>query len=378
MAYTFNKDTFRANVELCNLQKSTDMRNKIGVEIFSALCAGKDTSRYGDKVDKVIHYMKNLGEKALAGDIKAQAEINAIREIQIEAPLLKRINLFGYMGDFHAVGYDEELRFSVYQLQGKMSGEQAASGSFAFPTQVWRKGTMPTKTATGGISVDYREVASMNVESIAKTNEQVVTDMINQMFYSVITNLHDAVSKIATAGGIAVYSEADAINKAVLDDAIRIIRRWGPTAITGDYAVVSQLNDFTGFKTDGSGTVQYSEAVMEEIRKTGLIGAYNGTPVVEIPNAYNLTSINPVGGLATDNGNMPYFATYLPENLLFLTPKMAIGSPLQVGIKGGVTSLSGVDINTRSNVQRFDMEYGSVVIEEYVPTLGVIAVVTGE
>ncbi len=118
---------------------------------------------------------------------------------------------------------------------------------------------------------------------------------------------------------------------------------------------------------------------MEEIRRTGLVSIYNGTPVVEIPNSYNLAAIDPAGGLTKgDDGKYPYFATYLPENLLFLIPKMTIGSPLQVGIKGGVTSMSGVDINLRLNVQRFDLEHGSTVIPEYVPMLGLIAVVTGD
>jgi len=375
MSYAFDRKAFQPNVEICNLQKNIDKRNKEGVEIFADICDGKDLTKHGDKVDKVVRYMKNLGERALAGDNNAQAEINAIREIQIEAPLLKRINLFDYMGDFHAVGYDEELWFKVYQLQGKKSGDQASSGSFPFPTQVWRRGTMPTKIATGGIAVDYREVASMNTDSIARANEQVVTDLLNQMFYNVITNLHDSIADIS-ASGIAVYSEADAINKTVLDEAIRIIRRWGPTTITGDYAVVSQINSIVG--TTVNATTQFSEAVLEEIRKTGLVSIYNGTPVVEIPNSYNLSVIDPDGGLPKDEGNHPYFATYLPENLLFLIPKMVIGSPLQVGIKGGVTSMSGVDINLRLNVQRFDMEYGSTVIPEYVPTLGLIAIAQGE
>lgn len=363
-------DNFVPTVEINSIQKNIKPKNE-GVEIFSAVCSGKDLSKYGDKVDKVMAYVKNLGKKALAGDVKAMAEVNAIREVQIQAPLLKRINLFSYMGDFQSVGYNEELRYKVYQLQGKKAGEQANSGSFAFPTHTWREDSLSTKTITGGLAVDYREVASGNTDAIQVANEQVVTDMMNQMFYDVVFNMYNSISQRALAGGITAFSEAAGINQAVVDDAIRLIRRWGNVTISGDYSVVSQLEAFAGFTTNAANqTVQFSEAVMEEIRKTGLLRSYRGTNIVEIPNTYNLTSLNQTAGIG---GNTPFFDTYLPEGLLFLTPKTNFTSPLQVGVKGGVTSMTGTDINLKLNVQRFDLEFGSTVIPEYVPLLGLVS-----
>lgn len=363
-------ENFVPSAEINSVQKNMTIKNE-GVEIFSAICNGKDLTKYGNKVDQVVAYVKNLGEKALAGDVKAMAEVNAIREIQIQTPLVKRLNLFSYMGDFHSVGYNEELRFKVMQFQGKKAGEQANSGSFAFPTQTWREGTFSSKTITGGLAVDYREVATMNTDSIAQGNEQVITDMMNQMFYDVVLNMYTSVSNIALAGGLTVFSEAAGINKAVVDDAIRLIRRWGNVTISGDYSVISQMENFAGFTTNAAGqTVQFSEAVMEEIRKTGLLKSYKGVNIVEIPNTYNVTKVNPAGGIG---GVGAFYDTYLPEGLLFLTPKTVTGSPLQVGIKGGVTSMSGQDINLRLNVQRFDLEFGSVVLPELVPQLGLIS-----
>lgn len=363
----FNKDNFAPNAEVNKVQKSKNVANK-GVEIFSEICKGKDTSKYGEQVDQVTAYMKHLGGKAVDGNVDAQAEINAIRTVQIQAPLLQRINLFKYMGDYTNVGYNEELRYKVYQLQGKMAREQAASGSFPFATRVWREGTFGTTTITGGFAIDYREVQAGNFDEIGVANEQVVADMINQMFYNVITNMHKSIAAIATAGGIAAYKENSGILKTDVDKLLKDLRRWGSLTISGDISVVSQLEDFTGFNT-GSSTVQFSEAVMEEIRKTGLLKIYRGTPIVEIPNAYNVTKMDATAGV--DGG--PYFQTYLPEGLLFILPKTNYSSPLQVGIKGGVTSMSGQDINLRLNVQRFDMEFGSIVIPEYVPQCGLLS-----
>lgn len=352
-----NFENFVPTVEINSIKNNINTKNE-GVEIFSAICNGKDLTKYGDKVDKVLAYVKNLGEKALAGDTRAMAEVNAIREVQIQAPLLKRLNLFSYMGDYQSVGYNEELRFKIYELQGKKSGQQANSGSFPFPTHVWREGTMSTKTITGGLAVDYREVASGNTDAIAVANEQVITDMLNQMFYDVVTNLYTSVSAIAVARGLTVFSEAGGLNQAVVDDAIKLIRRWGAVTISGDYSVVSQLESYAGFTTV-AGTLQFSEAVMEEVRKTGLLKNYKGANIVEIPNSYNLTRINATGGIG---GNTPFYDTYLPEGLLFFTPKTSFSSPLQVGIKGGITSMAGQDINLKLNVQRFDLEFGKINI----------------
>jgi len=352
-----NFDKFVPSAEINSIQKNVNVKNE-GVEIFSAICNGKDLTKYGDKVDKVMAYVKSLGEKALTGDTRAMAEVNAIREVQIQAPLAKRLNIFTYMGDYQNVGFNEEIRFKIYELQGKKSGQQANSGSFPFPTHVWREGTMSTKTITGGFAVDYREVASGNTDAIAVANEQVITDMINQMFYDVVLTMYNGISAIALAGGLTVYSEAAGINQAVVDDAIKLIRRWGAVTISGDYSVISQMENFAGFTT-AANTLQFSEAVMEEIRKTGLLKTYHGASVVEIPNSYNLTRINATAGIG---GNTPYYDSYLPEGLLFINPRTSFTSPLQVGTKGGVTSMAGQDLNLKLNVQRFDMEFGKLKI----------------
>jgi hypothetical protein len=356
------------NVEVNSIQKNINVKNE-GVEIFSAICAGKDTSKYGDKVDKVMAYVKNLGTEAIGGNTKSMAELNAIREIMIQSPLLKRLNVFSYMGDYQNVPYDTELRYKIYQLQGKKSGEQANSGSFAFPTQTWREGTMRTKTITGGSAIDYREYASGNVDSLGVINEQVVTDMLNQMFYDVVTNMYTSVRAIALAGGITAFAENAGLTLASVNDAIRLIRRWGTVTIAGSYETISQLQAFTGFTTNAVPTVQFSEAVMEEIRKTGVLRNFRGANVIELENSYNLSRIDATAGM---NGN-PYYSSYMPEGLMFFMPKTNFSSPLQVGVKGGVTSMSGQSIENKQILQRFDIEFSSLVIDDYVPMLGLLS-----
>ena len=99
------------------------------------------------------------------------------------------------------------------------------------------------------------------------------------------------------------------------------------------------------------------------IRKTGLLKMYRGTPVVEIPNTYNLTQLNSTGD---------FYETYLPEGLLYFLVSGAY-APLKIGFKGGLQSMSATDINTRSEVTRYDMEMGIVVVPELIPSIGLVS-----
>jgi len=353
---------FELNAEINSAMKNIYPK-KEAVEIFSAICNGKDITKYGDKVDKVMAYMKHIGQKAVDGDVQAKAEINAIRTMMIEAPLVKRLSLFDFMGEKIQVGYDEEVRYKVYQLQGKKSGEQANSGSFPFATVNWRTEVMTEfTTITGGFVVDYREVATGNTDAIAVANEQVVTDMLNQMFYKIMVAYHTGIKNAP----IRNYSDVEGITKVALDTALKKARRFGNLTITGDYSVIEQLSDFVGFSTctdTNTNTVMFSEAVMEEIRKSGLLKFYKGFPVVEIPNTYNVTKLNDAGD---------FFETYLPEGLLLIVPS-GVTSPLKIGIKGGLTSMSGTDISLRAEVTRFDMEFGTKLIKEQAYQIGLLS-----
>ena len=46
------------------------------VEVFSAMVAGSDLSKFGKHADASANYIKKLGERAQAGDLAAVSEIN--------------------------------------------------------------------------------------------------------------------------------------------------------------------------------------------------------------------------------------------------------------------------------------------------------------
>ena len=129
---------------------------------------------------------------------------------------------------------------------------------------------------------------------------------------------------------------------------LKSMRRYGKVNIAGDYSVVSQFNDFAGFKQFSADEIRYANNIVaEEIRQTGLVSMYNGAFVTELPNAINWTQLNKDG---TD------YDLYMPQGLLFF-----------------LTTMTGDDIVTRQHLTRFDMEFGAGVAEGMEDQIGLIS-----
>ena len=329
------------------------------IEIFTNVLYGKDTSKYGKKVDTVMDKIKTLAGMAEDGNTKAKAELNAIRTITIQQPLEKRLAINNAMGQVTKVAPNEELRFSVVQLQGDKSRIQASSGSFVFPTVKKRTGTMTVQNATGGLVIDPRELLSGDTDTMAYANEQVMTDIINQMVLSHINALRSAITAATTLKN---YEEG--ITKTSVESVRKKARRFGTSVtIMGDYSAVSKLGELTSFGVVAAGTeFRFPEYVMEEVMKTGLIKNYKGSVVVEMPNSYNMIDLNTAGD---------FYAPQLPTTDLWFLPQGFV-SPLQIGIQGTLQTMTATDINLRAEVTRFDISYGNKVLIEMIPAMGYI------
>jgi len=338
---------------------TTNNRPSEEVEIFTNIVYGKDVSKYGKKVDTVMDKIKLLASAAEDGNTQAKAELNAIRTITIQQPLEKRLSINNAMGQTSKIAYNEEMKYEVYELQGQKSRVQASSGSFVFPTVKKRTGTMSTKTATGGIVVDYRELASGAINGLNMANEQVITDMTNQMVLSHINALRAGITAATTLKN---YEEG--ITKTSVESVRKKARRFGSSVtILGDYSAVSKLGELTNFSVVAAGTeFRFPEYVMEEVMKTGLIKNYKGSIVVELPNSYNMIDLNTAGD---------FYVPQLPTTDLWFLPQGQL-SPLQICLRGGLTSMEGTDLNTRSHVIRYDWEFGNYVVPEYIPIIGYI------
>lgn len=357
MNYTLELNSARKDVDFCT-QK---MHSKSPVvEIFSAMVEGKDLSKYGKGADKVTAHIKSLAQRAELNDFNAIAELNTIKKYVIEPKLMEEIKLLGLFGTYENVGYGESIEREVYGYEGEMSRMQALGGDVVFPTIAETQYPVNTVSIGAGYAVDYRK---LQLGDMSKENEmmnQIRIDIRNKAAKYVISKAYDA---IKNATGVKYFAEGAGITKSAVDDMVKKIRRFGKTSLLGDYSVVSQVNEFAPYQSISTGVNGISDVALEEIRKTSLLSAYNGSNIVEIPNGYDLTT------RTADGSN---FGTILPEGILFVVPT-GTDSPIKSWTRGGITTFTGNDVSTGKVMTRFDIELATDVAKGQEYKLGVIS-----
>lgn len=355
--YEINMSNAQADVNTGRVKQNSKI-----VEVFSALSAGKRPEVDDKTLDKSVATIKELSSKAIDGDNAARSEINSIIRFSIEPRLLEVVRLFDFMGTYRRIGYNEAPMMKTYGYESIDSRFQASSSDVPFAAVNWREYPIGTQTISAGFAVDYRELQNGNFDgNIREGMNQVQIDMQNKMTYYVMTVLYIA---LKNAKGVKHFAEDNGITKTAVDNMLKSMRRYGKVNIAGDYSAVSQFNDFAGFKQFSADEIRYANNIVaEEIRQTGLVSMYNGAFVTELPNAINWTQLNKDG---TD------YDLYMPQGLLFFLPRGSV-SPLQVFLRGGLTTMTGDDIVTRQHLTRFDMEFGAGVAEGMEDQIGLIS-----
>lgn len=333
------------------------------VEIFSALTQGNDRDLKfdGKTIDKAVNTIKELCSKVLAGDTVARSEMNTIVRFAIEPQLLQAVRIFDFMGTYHKIGYQEQPMMKIHKYEDIESRFQASSSDVPFGTHNFEEYPIGTQTISAGLAFDYREIQSGNFDgTVAEGMRQVQIDMYNKCVYYVMMALYNGIKTARNEGRITHFVEQAGVVKTAVDDLLKTMKRYGKVNICGDYSVVSEFNNFDGYKTFATNAIPFGDSkVAEEIRMNGLVNYYNGAHVTELPNSINFTRLNADG---TD------YSLYMPEGLLFFIPQGS-PSPLQVFLRGGLTSMSGNDIVTRKEMIRFDMELGAGIaktMEHYI------------
>jgi hypothetical protein len=267
--------------------------------------------------------------------------------------------LLSIYGNYKQIGWNDSCEIEIPEFANIRGDIQAEGQDVTFP--VIRKKRVPISTVTisGGYAVDYRKAALGDMSDENELQDQVRVQIRNKASKYVVETIYKA---IKNASGVKYFVEDAGLTKTNVDKVIASVRRWGKPTISGDYALVSQFNNFAGFNGTTPTVSGISEAVMKEIHDTGLMGLYNGAIISEIPNAYDLTTLNKDG----DN-----FETMLPAGLGFVMPAGG-NSPIYTLTRGGLTSFSGNDVTTGQIISRFDLQIGAVVAEGREHEIGLI------
>ena len=352
--------------ELNNIRKDENYLNKkinpnsIIVETFAAMANGKEIGSIKGS-DQAVKAIEDLAVRAENGDLSAVAELNTIRRFVIEPLLKEEIKLLSVFGTYTNVGFDETIEREVPAYVGEFSRIQANAGDVVFPVTTVDRYTVPTFTVSGGYAVDYRRV---QLGDMTKENEgmnQVRIDIRNRAMKAIITKVYNA---IKNATGVKYAFEGSGLTKAGAEGVINGVRRLGRPTIIGDYALLAEFSAWAGYVgTIGASTITgISEAVMKELWQNGILGAYNGAIMAEIPNGYDYTTLN------TDGTN---FVTQWPAGIGFVVPTGG-QSPIATYTRGGLTSFTGNDVKTGKVLTRFDLEVGCDVAKGREFQIGVL------
>lgn len=343
------------NIELNNVAKSecavkNEAQMRRVAEICNALFTGADISKYGKDADGVVQKLAQLGEGAINGDSRAKAEVNTIVKYIVQPNLLKSMEVFNFLGNYHKIGYDEQPVVKTYNYTGIDARVQAAGGDVAFGDRVWSEYPITTKTISSGMAINYRDLASGNFDgSMAEELALVHTDMENKAVAYVLDILYNGIKN--NKDNVQFYSTyATTPTQTAVDTMLTKMRKLGKINVAGDFSTLSAVSDWNGYKTVGNTSLPfYTEGQVNEIAQTGLNGWYKGAALVEIPNPYNLTK-----PLADNSG----FETYYDTDKMFFTVAGAT-SPFNIFRRGGVTTMTGNDVKTGTVMTRFDMEIGA-------------------
>lgn len=367
-----NKKIFEVNTsfDLANPVKDNivvkdEARFKKMIEICSALFSGNDAGRFGDEKDAVVKKLTSLGEAAANGDVKARSEINTIVKFVIEPKLIDAMRIYDFLGNYHTIGYNDQAKIKTYTYEGFGARVQASHSDVPFAGRNWVEYPVATQTISAGMVIDYRELAAGDFDgTIAEETAQVQIDMNNKGIAYVLSVLKDALANnVKYVKNYATYT-GTAPTQAAVNAMIAKIRRMGKVTILGDYSVLSAVCDWNGYKTVSANVVPfYTEDQVTEIARAGLNGFYNGAALVELPNPYDYTK-----PLADKSG----FETYFDTDALYFTAA-GTRSPLHIFRRGGITTMSGNDVETGTIKTRFDVEIGADVVKGREFEIGMLA-----
>ena len=345
MSYTFELNNERKDANFV----SGKIKGKSAiVEIFSAMVNGKDLSPFGKKADVAANYIKELNNKASSGDTMAISELNEIRRFVMQPVLAQEIKLLSIFGNYRNIGYNETCEIEVPTFANTGANIQALGQDVTFPIIRKKRYPITTITISGGYSVDYRKAMLGDMSDENELQEQVRIQLRNKASKYVVETIYKAVKN---ATGVKYFFEGAGLTKSGVDEVLAKVRRFGKPTVVGDYALISQFNGFAGYQGVTPTVTGISRTIMDEIHNTGLMGMYNGAILSEMPNPYDLTTLNADG----DN-----FETMLPSGLGFVIPAGG-SSPIYTVTRGGLTSFSGNDVTTGTLMSRFDLEVGCLL-----------------
>ncbi len=255
-----------------------------------------------------------------------------------------------HVADVKRIGYGEKAAFRT-KIDGVTAFIQAKGSTPARSKIAHKQVTLDT------IAVSARPV--INLYEL-KTGRVQMADLIRDASYEMHTKQIQYIQQVLHAAAenwaSPFYGTGAGIAKGVLNPMIQHWMRTGAVSLLGDIAITSKLAVQTGF-TAATGTQQYSQSVIDEVIKTGVLGAYYGAKVVNLVNPYLGDNVTPA----------------IDTKRLYILPSgtSADMRPLKVLYEGDIQSTEATNIDDLAYEVRLDQFFGAGIVTGKTPTMGV-------
>jgi len=270
-------------------------------------------------------------------------QIAQIMSFTIERLQEKTLDPFSPIADIKNIGYGDKAVFKFKDKDTIRSYKQAKGSttarSYAAPEQTFTMDTYEI-SARPAIHMGDLRTGRINMSDLIKeANEHITRDKVREIQTCLQSALQTKSSPYYAAG----------LTKANLDAEINHFRRLGQVALMGDYAMTSKIANFAGWApwpaaATTNPQVGYWQEGINEYNRTGIIGQYNGCPIITMQNTYKNDEIVPV----------------LDHNWLYVLPA-GIGPEyknLKIVNEGGVQSMDSTNIDDMTFEVRLDVWYG--------------------
>ena len=254
------------------------------------------------------------------------------------------------VADLKQVGYGEKAAFKI-RMEGITAMIQAKGATTARSKIAHKQVTLDTISVSARPVINLLELRTGRVQMsdlIKDASEQIQAAQIGY----IQKVLHDAAASWTTP----FYGAGAGVIKNVLNPLIQHWMRMGGVALVGDIATISKLTELTGF-TASATQQQFSENIIDEVMKTGLIGVYYGAKVVNLVNPYLLDNLTP----------------QIDTKKLYVIPTSAAQDtrPLKVVLEGDIQATEETHIDDLTYEVRLDQFFGAGVIIGKTPAMSV-------
>lgn len=255
-----------------------------------------------------------------------------------------------HVADTKRVGYGEKAAFKA-KIDGIRAFLQAKAATPARSKIAHKQVTLDT------IAVSARPV--INLYEL-RTGRVLMSDLIRDAAYEMsskeIEYIQSVLHAAADSWAAPFYGAGAGIVKSVLNPMIQHWMRTGAVSLLGDIAIVSKLAEQTGF-TAATTTQQYAPSIIEEVNRTGVVGTYYGTKVINLVNPYQADNVTPV----------------IDEKRLYILPSAASADmrPLKVVFEGDIQSAESTNIDDLAYEIRLDQWFGAGIVLGKTPTMSV-------